>query len=162
MAANHQRFLEARAARHCAETGRLRFSDYLETERRIDERLIGATGPWQWLAAYAPEGFFDIWGILPGATSLFQVTASAWEGLAKGVLNAQRYYRSLKRNGYNLGILAIETGDSKLELRAVILARSNYAPWARSDHTGFEIMRGDMATFTAPEETARTAKPFWD
>jgi hypothetical protein len=81
--------------------------------------------------------------------------------LAQGVLNTQHYYRSLNRNGYNLGILAIEVGASKLELRVVILARSNYAPWVRNDHTGFEVMLGDMATFTAPEDTARTAKPFW-
>jgi hypothetical protein len=32
----------------------------------------------------------------------------------------------------------------------------------RSDHTGFEVMLGDMTTFTAPEETARAAKPFWE
>ena len=31
----------------------------------------------------------------------------------------------------------------------------------RSDHTGFEVMLGDMATFTAPEETARLARAFW-
>ena len=36
-----------------------------------------------------------------------------------------------------------------------MLVRSNYAPWTRSDHTGFEVMLGEMATFTAPEATAR-------
>jgi hypothetical protein len=39
--------------------------------------------------------------------------------------------------------------------------RSNYAPWARSDHTGYEVMLGDMATFSAPEDTARLARAFW-
>ena len=42
-----------------------------------------------------------------------------------------------------------------------MLVRSNYAPWVRSDHTGFEVMLGDMATFNAPEETARLARTFW-
>jgi galactose-1-phosphate uridylyltransferase len=139
----------------------LLLSDYLQLEKAERRRYIGSTGAWEWLAAFAPEGFFEIWGILPGATSLFQVTADGWAGLAAGVLNTQRYYRSLNRNGYNLGILAIEDGASKLELRIVILARSNYAPWTRSDHTGFEVMLGDMATFTAPEDTAAAARPFW-
>ena len=89
------------------------------------------------------------------------MTAEGWTELAAGVLNAQRYYRSLNRNGYNLGILAVEDGVSKLELRIVILGRSNYAPWVRSDHTGFEVMLGDMATFTSPEDTATAARPFW-
>jgi hypothetical protein len=82
--------------------------------------------------------------------------------LAQGVLNTQLYYRSLNRNGYNLGMLAAEDGASKLELRVVILARSNYAPWVRNDHTGFEVMLGDMTTFTAPEDTATAARPFWN
>jgi len=43
----------------------------------------------------------------------------------------------------------------------VILVRANHAPWARSDHTGYEVMLGDMATFTLPEKTARMARRFW-
>jgi len=29
----------------------------------------------------------------------------------------------------------------------VMVVRSNYAPWVRNDHTGFEVMLGEMATF---------------
>ncbi|MCK7512403.1 MAG: galactose-1-phosphate uridylyltransferase [Desulfobacterales bacterium] len=154
VAANHQRFLQAggQPLQGNRPAPFLRLPAVRAEGRQAD--YIGTTGAWEWLAAFAPEGFFEIWGILPGATSLSQVTADGWKGLAAGVLNAQRYYRSLNRNGYNLGMLAIEDGASKLELRVVILARSNYAPWARNDHTGFEVMLGDMATFTAPEDTA--------
>lgn len=162
IASNHQRFLKERALGHFRETGSLLLSDYLRREKAHNQRYVGTTGAWEWLAAFAPEGFFEIWGILPQATSLSQVTAVAWESLAQGVLNTQQYYRSLNRNGYNLGMLAIEDGASKLELRVVILARSNYAPWVRNDHTGFEVMLGDMATFTAPENTATAARPFWN
>jgi UDPglucose--hexose-1-phosphate uridylyltransferase len=162
IASNHQRFLNERALDYFRKTGKLLLSDYLHREKAEGKRYIGATGAWEWLAAYAPEGFFETWGILPQVTSLSQVNAAAWEGLAQGIINTQRYYRSLNRNGYNLGILAIEDGASKLELRAVILARGNYAPWVRSDHTGFEVMLGDMATFTAPEDTAQAARPYWN
>ena len=78
------------------------------------------------------------------------------------MLNAQRFYRSAYRNGYNLGLLAVEQDDSCLELRVVLMVRSNYAAWVRNDHTSFETMLGDMATFHAPEETARLAMPFWE
>ncbi|MBN2613337.1 MAG: hypothetical protein JXB00_17420 [Bacteroidales bacterium] len=47
-------------------------------------------------------------------------------------------------------------------MRVVLLAKSNYAPWTRNDHTGFEIALGDMTTFVAPEKTAEFARPFWD
>ena len=81
--------------------------------------------------------------------------------MAQGVLNTQRFYRSLGRNGYNLGLLLLEDGSNDTELQVVLTVRSNYAPWVRSDFTGFEVMLGDMATFSAPELTCEKARPFW-
>ncbi len=158
---NHHRFLAGRAAEHRRRAGGRLFSDLLAAERASGRRYIGATGPWEWTAAFAPEGFYEIWGILPGAVSIPAVSDEAWGDLAQGVLNAQRFYRSLNRNGYNLGLLSVEAGDGDLELRAVLRVRPNYAPWTRGDFTGFDLMLGEMATFTAPERIAETARPFW-
>jgi galactose-1-phosphate uridylyltransferase len=158
---NHHRFLAQRSRTYFETTGRLLLKDYLAHEREEGCRLIGRTGPWHWMAAFAPEGFYEIWGILPDITSMTQLAASDWEALAQGVCRAQKFYRSLNRNGYNLGLLLIEDGCSRLELRIILLVRSNYAPWVRNDHTGFEVMLGDMATFSAPEQTAAMARPFW-
>jgi len=159
--ANYQRFLQGRAADYRRQSGARLFYDYLQYEEQSGRRYIGATGSWQWLAAYAPEGFFEIWGILGGVTSMRQAADNHWHDLAQGVLNAQRFYRSLGRNAYNLGLLLLEDGSDDLELRVVLTVRSNYAPWARSDFTGFEVMLGDMATFSAPELTCEKARPFW-
>lgn len=162
VASNHHRFLGGKADSYFAENGSLLFSDYLYHEKSEADRYIGKTGDWDWITAFAPEGFFEIWGILPGVTSLSQVTVDNWNALSRGVIKTQSFYRSLCRNSYNLGLLMIEDGISRLELRVVIIVRSNYAPWVRNDHTGFEVMLGDMATFTAPEETAAAARPFWN
>jgi galactose-1-phosphate uridylyltransferase len=159
--ANHQRILLQRANGFHQQSGNYLFSGYLEHEIAAGSRYIGTTGSWEWMAAFAPEGFFEIWGILPQKTSFQQVTASDWQDLARGILNTQRFYRNLCRNGYNLGLLAVEMPSSRLELRIVIMVRSNYAPWARSDHTGFEVMLGDMTTFSAPEQTAERARSFF-
>jgi galactose-1-phosphate uridylyltransferase len=160
-AANHQRFLKNCTARFRRQSGARLFSDYLEFEKQAGPRCIGVTGSWQWLAAFAPEGFFEIWGILPAVTSLRQTTENDWQSLAQGVLNTQKFYSSLGRNGYNLGLLLLEDGSDDMELRVVITVRGNYGPWVRSDFTGFEVMLGDMATFSAPELTAELARPFW-
>jgi hypothetical protein len=84
-----------------------------------------------------------------------------WQDLAEGVVRYQRCCRRLNRNGYNLGLLFFEDLRSRLESRVVLLVRSNYARWVRSDHTGYEVMLGDMATFSPPEETARFARKLW-
>ncbi len=158
---NHQRILLQRANDFYQQGGQHLLSHYLDHEMAERSRYIGNTGAWKWMAAFAPEGFFEIWGILPLKTSFRQVKASEWMDLARGILNIQRFYRSLRRNGYNLGILAVELPRSRLELRAVMVVRSNYAPWVRSDHTGFEVMLGDMTTFSAPEDIAAQARPFF-
>jgi galactose-1-phosphate uridylyltransferase len=158
---NSQRFLQSRATEHRRRSGTRLFSDYLIVEKQAGRRYIGATGHWQWLAAFAPDGFYEIWGILPGVTSLREASENQWGALAQGILNAQKFYRSLNRNGYNFGLLFLEDGKNELELRAVLTARGNYAPWVRSDYTGFEVMLGDMATFSAPESTAERARGFW-
>jgi galactose-1-phosphate uridylyltransferase len=158
---NHHRFLAQRATEYLKSRRSRLFADYLQHEKKDGSRYIGTTGNWQWLTAFAPEGFYELWGILPDCISLMDLKEQDWEDLARGVINTQKFYRSLCRNGYNLGLLMIEDGNDSLEMRIVILVRSNYAPWARNDHTGFEIMLGDMATFIRPEETARLARRFW-
>lgn len=158
---NHHAFLMKHAEKYRKQTGQRLFSDYLEVEQRDGRRIIGATGSWHWMAAFAPEGFYEIWGIYPGKTSFFQLGPPDWRDLSSGVLSAQRFYRSLCRNSYNLGLLAVEQPSSNLELRVVLMVRANYAPWVRNDITGYEVMLGDMATFTLPEETAGQARSFW-
>ena len=159
--ANFQRFLQRHAADYRWKYRARLFFDYLKYEQQTGQRFIGTSGPWQWLAAFAPEGFFEIWGILPEIFSLQQMTDQHWYYLAEGVLNTQKFYRSLGRNGYNFGLLFIEDGSDNLDLRVVLTVRSNYAPWVRSDFTGFEVMLGDMATFSEPEITAERARSFW-
>ncbi len=159
---NNHILLTKKSERYYKENNSFLFSDYLMLEKKEKTRYIGKIGKWEWTAAFAPEGFFEIWGILPGITSITAPEKNDWEYLAKGVSNAQKFFRSLYRNGYNLGIISNEDKKSRLELKAAIVARSNYAPWVRNDHTGFEVILGDMATFVAPEETAEKARPFWN
>jgi UDPglucose--hexose-1-phosphate uridylyltransferase len=161
IASNHHRFLRQRATEYFRTRNSRLFADYLRHEQEDAQRFIGNTGEWQWMAAFAPEGFYEIWGILPGCTSFQRLCEDDWEDLALGVIRTQKFYRSICRNGYNLGLLLIEDENDCLEMRAIILARSNHAPWVRNDHTGFEVMLGDMATFVPPEETARLAREFW-
>lgn len=161
IAANHHRFYCEAANAYHRNTGRWLLSDYMECERKDGRRWIGTTGDWHWMAAFAPEGFYEIWGILPRRISLLHLTDRELEQLARGILSAQKFFRSLHRNGYNLGILSAESPDSRLELRAVLTVRSNYAPWVRNDYTSFEVMLGDMATFVPPEETAGQARAWF-
>jgi galactose-1-phosphate uridylyltransferase len=159
---NHHRKLGERAREYERRTGRCILNDLLEAEKEAGERYIGATGLWEWTAAFAPSGFYEIWGIAPAASSLLiSKETDFWQDLARGVLNTQKFYKSLKRNSYNLALLSVEDGRDVPCLKVSLTARSSYAPWVRSDFTGFDIASGEMATFTYPESVAESAKAFW-
>ena len=157
---NH-RVLEQRAQAYEARFGRCILSDLLMAEKKRKKRYIGSTGSWEWIAAFAPSGFYEIWGIAQNASSLLiPEKTQTWKDLAKGVLNTQKFYKSLNRNSYNLAMLSVEDGKNFPCLKVSLTARPSYAPWVRSDFTGFEIASGEMATFTLPESVADGAREF--
>ncbi|MDJ0623916.1 MAG: hypothetical protein QNJ17_13185 [Desulfocapsaceae bacterium] len=144
------------------EHGKDLISEILSAEQKEKERYIGTTGIWHWLVAFAPRGFYEIWGIAPDQfTLLAPEKTGLWEDLARGVLNTQRLYRSLNRNAYNLSLISTEDGEDLPCLLVSLTARSSYAPWVRSDFTGFEFASGEMATFSFPEWLAEKARSFW-
>lgn len=159
---NNHRAFEQRARAYGDQYNNCILTDLLTAEKKANTRYIGSTGAWEWIAAFAPSGFYEIWGIAQAVyTILNPKKAQVWQDLAKGVLNTQKFYKSLNRNSYNLALLSVEDGRGKPCLKVSLTARSSYAPWVRSDFTGFEIASGDMATFTFPEKVAKTAKKYW-
>lgn len=159
--ANHQLFYRNKAAEFKKLTKKYVFSEYIKAEKRNKNRYISTTGRWEWCAAFAPEGFFEIWAILPGTFSMLTPHEQDWADLCQGIINVQKFYRSLNRNGYNLGLISYESSESAMELKVKMVVRSNHAAWVRNDHTGFEVMLGDMVTFTPPEDTAKAARSFF-
>ncbi|ACN17914.1 putative galactose-1-phosphate uridylyltransferase [Desulforapulum autotrophicum HRM2] len=155
---NHHRLINQRTLAH----GRCMFSDLLAAEKKTGQRYIGSTGSWEWIAAFAPSGFYEIWGISTASSSLLMPdSAQVWQDLAKGVVNVQKYYKSLNRNAYNLALISTEDKENNPHLKVSLTARSSYAPWVRSDFTGFEIATGEMATFILPEDVAAMAAEYW-
>ncbi len=159
---NNHRLLHQRAAAHGAGHGDCLFTDLMAAEKKICQRYIGSTGSWEWIAAFAPSGFYEIWGISTQCSSLLTPDSTqVWQDLARGVVNVQKFYKSLNRNAYNLALISTEDKKSIPCLKVSLTARSSYAPWVRSDFTGFEIASGEMATFTLPEDVAAMAAEYW-
>ena len=160
---NNHGVLRKHAQEYEAQSSACILSDLLVAEKKAGERYIGRTGPWEWVAAFAPSGFYEVWGIAASESSLLiPEKREVWRTLAEGVLNTQKFYKSLNRNSYNLSLLSIEDGLNIPCLKVSLTARASYAPWVRSDFTGFEAASGEMATFTLPESVADMARVFWE
>ena len=58
IAGNTHRVLLQKSADYYRQHQQFLFSGYLDHEKKEGSRHIGTTGAWEWLAAFAPEGFF--------------------------------------------------------------------------------------------------------
>lgn len=135
-----------------------RYQDYLETERRLGERYIGATGRVEWLASFAPVGFNEIRGLLPGVTSPSELEDEQIEDLAEGIARVLNVYAASGYQSFNLAIFGAPTGVNGYPLNVRLVSRSNLQPLYRSDVTYFERLHGQAMVDTVPEELAERAR----
>ena len=66
--ANYQRFLLHKANQFYRQNDDYLFSSYLSHEKTEGSRYIGATGSWEWMAAFARRGFLRFGASCPGQT----------------------------------------------------------------------------------------------
>jgi UDPglucose--hexose-1-phosphate uridylyltransferase len=135
-----------------------RWDDYLATERRLGERYLGRTGDVEWVAAFAPVGFHEVRGVVPGVASPAQLAEEQVQQLGDGIARVLGAYAELGSQSFNLALYgAPPDNGSTLSLR--ILSRSNLQPLYRSDATYFERLHGQAMIDISPEEVAERARP---
>ncbi len=127
-------------------------------EQEHGERFAGATGRWRWLTMWAPQGMCEVWGVADAPA-----TAAAFDdGLARemvdGLLRWQRWQRGRNRNSFNLAVYFFAPEEPALRLACRILARGNWAPFARNDRSFFETTLGEMVFDQSPEQWAAEVK----
>jgi galactose-1-phosphate uridylyltransferase len=134
-----------------------RFRDYLEMERRLGERYLGALGGVEWLTSFAPFGFNELRAFVPGAASLAQLTEEQVAALADGIARALNLYAELGHQSFNLAIYGAPPETEGYVLNARLVCRSNLQPLYRSDVAYFERLHWQAMVDTSPEELAQQA-----
>jgi len=130
-------------------------------ERERGERFIGATGPWDWLTMWAPQGFLEVWGVADVPATLDALTDELVAAMVDGLLRLQRWYRRRNRNSFNLAVYLSEPADGAVRLTCRMLARNNWARYARNDRSFFEVVLGEQVTDQRPEDWASQARDFF-
>lgn len=135
------------AAEHRVRTGRPFFDALLEAERP-GPRFVGKTGAVEWLAAFAPAHQKEIWGVLPGKTSLAETSPADAEAFAAGISRTISFFEENGTHPFTLAFLSSPSpppaGDFALHVR--ICARpafrslySNYDTWFAPKFAGDEV-----------------------
>jgi UDPglucose--hexose-1-phosphate uridylyltransferase len=138
-----------------------RFTDYLETERRLGERYIGATGVVEWCASFAPIGFNELRAFMPGSASPAELEPGRLADLGEGIARALHLYANLGQQSFNLAIYGAPPGTEGYMLNARLVCRSNPRRLYRSDAMYSERLHWQAMVDTVPEELAQTARQWF-
>lgn len=141
-------------------TGRDYWSDLLAAEHRLGERVIGTTGRWTWLTAFAPRSrFFEVLAVHETAASFERLPPAELVPLAEGLVRILAYFDTLAFWAFNLVILGREEGDGegfRLQLR--VTPRLTILPVGMSD-ISFVFYQGEFLAFYRPETIAAAIRP---
>ncbi len=143
-----------------ARYGRTFWPLLVETERARGERFVAEHRGWCWLTMWAPQGYHEVWGVYDAPGALDSFTDATAEAMIDGLLHVQRWYRARRRNSFNLAVYFF--GDAAhTSLTCRIVARGNWAAFARSDRSFFEIVLGEQVMDQWPEDWARELRSYF-
>jgi UDPglucose--hexose-1-phosphate uridylyltransferase len=134
----------------------------LATERG-GPRHVGATGPVEWLAAWAPAHQKEIWGLLPGKSSLGELTDDEAGAFGAGIARVGAFYEAQGQHAFTLAFLSSpEAGASDHVLQIRLCARPAFRAHATNYDTWYgPLLAGDDAHTEAPETYAARLRSGW-
>ena len=131
-----------------------RFEAYLRWERRVGERLLGATGRVEWLVSFAPIAPAEVRAFVEGVASPAELDDDLIAELAHGLTLTLNAYAELGFQALNLAIYGAPPGTAGYPLNVRIACRSNLKPFYRSDSTLLERLHWEGAVDLPPETIA--------
>lgn len=157
-----QATLSQRSTDYFVATGRRILQDLVDAERN-GPRYVGKFGEVTFVAAFAPSGFREIWGVIHDATDITDISIDSAKSLAEGLLRVFACYSDWNLSSFNFSIAgggnhAAKNGFIPL-LRVV--ARSNPEPYYRSDVTYFEKLYDEAMVDVSPEDTASELRRYF-
>ncbi len=124
-------------------------------EYQTGSRWIGTTGRWHWIAAFAPQGANEIYGIHDSVPSLISLNDEDYVDLATGLSMILDYYQSCGYSSFNYS-LSGGHGDSLEGSRSLlrICSRQNFRADYRTDDYFLQKLLGAELIIVPPEKIA--------
>jgi UDPglucose--hexose-1-phosphate uridylyltransferase len=132
-----------------------RYDAYLDTERRLGERYLGATGRFEWIASFAPIAPAELRAFAAGISSPAELDDDLIAELAHGLALALGAYAEMGFQSFNCAIYGAPPAGQGYPLNLRLACRSNLMAFYRSDSTFLERLHWEGAVDVAPEVVAR-------
>ena len=148
-------------------TGRGYFDVLLEEERALGTRLIGQSGDRgqvQWLAPFAPAHQKEVWGVLPGCSSLAALDDAGCAAFAEGVDKVISAYEASGAHPFTFAFFSSPSPDDAagFALHLRLCARPAFRALYSNFDTWFTPkFIGDDVHTEAPEQVAARLRARW-
>ncbi|HEY3357466.1 MAG TPA: hypothetical protein VGQ83_29720 [Polyangia bacterium] len=136
------------------------WTELLAEEGRRGERLIGATGPVSWMAAFSPQGTNEVIGLLPERRALDELDEADVAGLAAGLAHVLAAYHDLGLATFNFALFSGPIGgpigehDDTFRCQLRVISRQTVHENYRTDDYFLQRLLGDELILTTPEALA--------
>ncbi|MET1125189.1 MAG: hypothetical protein ABWW66_08065 [Archaeoglobaceae archaeon] len=132
----------------------------LEAERG-GERYIGRTAKTEWIAAFAPKGFYHFTAI-PEEREFAKMSDEQLLGFAEGIVKVLKYYERKGMNSFNFAFFCADRIGEHFRTNFHIVARSPFGKFYWCDVFFPKMLQDESVTFFTPEEYARELRELWN
>lgn len=124
------------------------------------ERYVGRTDKTDWIAAFAPKGFFHFMAI-PEEREFAEMSYEQLRGLSEGIVKVLRYYDRKNLNSFNFTFYCADRLGEHFRTNFHILARTPFGKYYWCDVFYPKMLHDESVVFFTPEDYARELKELW-
>jgi galactose-1-phosphate uridylyltransferase len=137
------------------------FWQVLVEKEKEGERFVGRTEKTDWLAAFAPKGFYHFCGI-PEEREFARMSEEQLTGLANGIVKILKYYAKKGQNSFNFAFFCADRLGDHFRTNFHIVARTPFGKYYWCDIFFPRMLHDESIVYSAPEEYAAELKEIWD
>jgi len=142
--------------------GRSIFETLACREEELGERYISRTGVWHWVAAFAPRGLYEFWGILGKEAGILDLTDDDMSDVASGIHGVLNFFDDKNIQAFNCSCYSFyRPFVPGMRTMIAIAPRINYPPFDVSDINYFDRLHRESITFVTPEDVAKEIRPYF-
>ena len=125
------------------------------------ERYVGRTEKTEWIAAFAPKGFFHFTGV-PEESEFVEMSEEQLRGIAEGIVKILRYYGRKNLNSFNFSLFCADRIGEHFRTNINIVARTPFGKYYWCDVFYPKMLHDESVVFFAPEDYAKEIREIWD
>ncbi len=132
------------------------WNDLIAAEKAHKERYLGSIGHSDWVMAYSPSGFDEVWGILRNLSDLTQLSTAALSDLAEGMSRVLNCYDGRDIRSFNAVVFSSPFGQNSPHGSVILKIASRYGFQSQNlnDIWGLRYFLGQSEVFDCPEDVA--------